>query len=53
MVVDVDAAHGIDYGVSVGGAEPWPGAEGAKTIDVQYDIDNARFMKLFVERVRK
>ena len=53
MVVDVDATHGINYGVSVGGAEPWPGAEGAKTMDVQYDIDNARFMKLFVERLRK
>ena len=53
MVVDVDITHGINYGVSVGGAEPWPGAEGARTIDVQYDIDNARFMKLFVERVGK
>jgi inosine-uridine nucleoside N-ribohydrolase len=53
MVVDVDVTHGINYGVSVGGAEPWPGAENARTIDVQYDIDNARFMKLFVERVRK
>ncbi|MBI3403670.1 MAG: nucleoside hydrolase [Acidobacteria bacterium] len=53
MVVDVDATHGINYGVSVGGAEVWPGAEGARTIDVQYDIDNARFMRLFVERVAK
>jgi inosine-uridine nucleoside N-ribohydrolase len=53
MVVDVDIAHGINYGVSVGGAEPWPGAEGARTIDVQYDIDNARFMRLFVDRVRR
>jgi inosine-uridine nucleoside N-ribohydrolase len=53
MVVDVDVAHGINYGVSVGGAEAWPGAEGARTVDVQYDIDNARFMRLFVERVRK
>jgi inosine-uridine nucleoside N-ribohydrolase len=51
LVVDVDTSPGIDYGVSVGGPEPWPGAEGARTIDVQYDIDNARFMRLFVERV--
>lgn len=51
MVVDVDVTHGINYGVSVGGTEVWPGAEGARTIDVQYDIDNARFMRLFVNRV--
>ncbi len=51
MIVDVDDAHGINYGVSVGGAAPWPGAEGAPRIDVQYDIDNARFMRLFVDRL--
>jgi inosine-uridine nucleoside N-ribohydrolase len=51
LVVDVDDNHGINYGVSVGGTEPWPGAEGARTIDVQYEIDNARFMRLFVDRV--
>ncbi|MBZ5558678.1 MAG: nucleoside hydrolase [Acidobacteriia bacterium] len=53
MIVDVDVTHGIDYGVSVGGAEAWPGAEGARTVDVQYDIDNARFMRLFVDRVKR
>ena len=53
MVVDVDDTHGMNYGVSVGGTDVWPGAEGAPTIDVQYDIDNARFMRLFVERVRR
>jgi inosine-uridine nucleoside N-ribohydrolase len=51
LVVDVDDSHGINYGASVGGTEPWPGAEGARTIEVQYDIDNARFMQLFVDRV--
>jgi len=50
LIVDVDDAPGINYGVSVGGPDPWPGAEGAKTIDVQVDIDNARFMRLFAER---
>ena len=50
LVVDVDDAPGINYGVSVGGTEPWPGAEGAKAIDVQYHIDNARFMRLFTAR---
>jgi len=51
MIVDVDDHHGIDYGASIGADAVWPGAEGAKRIDVQYDIDNARFMKLFVDRV--
>ena len=53
LIVDVDDQHGIDYGASIGGLEPWPGAEGANTIDVQYEIDNARFMRLFVERLAK
>jgi inosine-uridine nucleoside N-ribohydrolase len=53
MIVDVDDHPGVNYGVSVGGKEPWPGAEGAQTIDVQYDIDNAKFMALFVERIAK
>ena len=53
MIVDVDAAPGINYGVSVGGASAWPGSEGASTIDVQYDIDNARFMRLFVDRLSR
>ena len=53
MVVDVDDHHGISYGETVGGDDLWPGAEGARRIDVQYDIDNARFMKLFTERISK
>ena len=51
MIVDVDAAPGINYGVSVGSTQTWPGAEGAREMNVQYDIDDARFMRLFVERV--
>ena len=53
MIVDVDDHHGIDYGASIGGIAPWPGADGATAIDVQYDIDNARFMRLFVERLSR
>lgn len=53
MIVDVDDRHGVDYGTSIGGNEPWPGAEGARRIDVQYDIDNARFMTLFAERLAR
>ena len=51
MIVDVDDHPGIDYGASIGGDEPWPGAEGAARMDVQYDIDATRFMKLFAERL--
>lgn len=53
MIVDVDIAHGINYGVSVGGKKPWPGAQGAKTVAVQYDIDWDRFITMFVDRVSK
>jgi inosine-uridine nucleoside N-ribohydrolase len=53
LIVDVDTAAGIDYGASIGGAEPWPGAEGAATIDVQYDVDFPRFIRLFVDRVSR
>jgi purine nucleosidase len=53
MIVDVDDRRGINYGVSVGGAEPWPGTEGIQPIDVQYDIDASRFMRLFADRVSR
>jgi inosine-uridine nucleoside N-ribohydrolase len=53
MVVDVDIAHGINYGVSVGGTSPWPGAEGARTVAVQHDLDWDRFITMFIERVAR
>lgn len=53
LYVDVDINHDIDYGVSVGGEESWPGAEGARKISVQYDLDWTRFITMFVERVTK
>jgi inosine-uridine nucleoside N-ribohydrolase len=53
MVVDVDIDHGINYGVSVGGTSPWPGAEGAKTVAVQHDLDWNRFITMFIDRVGK
>jgi hypothetical protein len=46
--VDVDAHPGINYGVSVGGEQLWPGAEGASKMAVQYDLDWERFAALFV-----
>jgi inosine-uridine nucleoside N-ribohydrolase len=51
MYVDVDIHPGINYGVSVGGDEVWPGAEGARRMSVQYDLDWERFAKLFVARL--
>ena len=52
LFVDVDVSHGINYGVSVGGTELWPGAEGARRMKVQYDLDWPRFIQMFVSRVR-
>ena len=51
MIVDVDINQDVNYGVSVGGRRPWPGAEGARTMAVQYDIDWNRFITMFVDRV--
>lgn len=53
LYVDVDTNRGIDYGVSVGGREIWPGAEGARKMAVQHDLDWERFITLFVERVSR
>ena len=53
LFVEVDIHDGINYGVSVGGATPWPGAEGAQQVQVQYDLDWDRFIRLFVERVTR
>ena len=53
MFVDVNDNDGISYGVSIGGFKKWPGAEEAQLIDVQYDLDWPRFMKIYVERIRQ
>lgn len=53
LYVDVDATPGLNYGVSVGGPRLWPGAEGAREMIVQYDLDWERFIKLYVERLTK
>jgi inosine-uridine nucleoside N-ribohydrolase len=51
--VDVDANPGPNYGVSVGAPQPWPGAEGARKMLVQTDLDWDRFIRLYVERVTR
>ena len=53
LYVDVDIHPGLNYGVSVGGPEPWPGAEGARQMAVQHDLDWERFIRLFVDRVTR
>jgi inosine-uridine nucleoside N-ribohydrolase len=52
LYVDVDINHGINYGVSVGGPEPWPGAEDAVKMNVQYDLDWPRFIQMFIDRIQ-
>tara|TARA_B100000686_G_scaffold349830_2_gene444158 strand:+ start:2652 stop:3662 length:1011 start_codon:yes stop_codon:yes gene_type:complete len=53
LYVDVNIDHGISYGVSVGGRNIWPGAEGAVQMNVQYDLDWVRFIEMFIERVQR
>jgi len=53
LYVDVDIDHGINYGVSVGGRETWPGAEDALPMNVQYDLDWPRFIEMFTERLQR
>ncbi len=49
--VDVDVNPGLNYGVSVGAAQIWPGGEGARKMQVQTDLDWDKFIRLYVERV--
>jgi inosine-uridine nucleoside N-ribohydrolase len=51
LFVDVDINPDANYGVSVGGPQPWPGGEGARKMQVQTDLDWDRFIRLYVERV--
>lgn len=53
LYVDVNIDHGISYGVSVGGPELWPGAEGARQMNVQHDLDWPRFIEMFIDRIQR
>jgi inosine-uridine nucleoside N-ribohydrolase len=53
LFVDVDDHPGPSYGVTVGGPKIWEGAEGAKQMSVQYDVDFDRFIRLFVDRLTR
>lgn len=53
LYVDVDIRDGPGYGTSIGGPEPWEGAEGVRVVQVQYDIDWERFIRMYIERTTK
>jgi len=53
LYVDVDTNRGDNYGVSVGGEQIWPGAEGAQKMQVEYDVDAERFNEIYVERMTR
>ena len=53
LYVDVDINHSVSYGTSVGGRKPWPYAEAAQAMNVQYDLDWPRFIEMFIERVQR
>jgi inosine-uridine nucleoside N-ribohydrolase len=53
LFVDVDDHPGPNYGVTVGGQKIWEGAEGAKQVSVQYEVDFDRFIRLFVDRITR
>jgi len=53
LYVDVNIDHGISYGVSVGGRDIWPGAVGARQMNVQYDLDWPKFIEMFVARIQR
>lgn len=51
--VDVNIDHDISYGVSVGGREIRPGAEGAQQVNVRYDLHWPGFIEMLVERIQR
>jgi inosine-uridine nucleoside N-ribohydrolase len=53
LYVDVNIDHNISYGVSVGGREIWPGAEGSQPMEVQFDLDWPRFIEMFSQRLQR
>ena len=53
LYVDVVITHGPDYGTTVGAAKQWEGGEQSVKVSWQYDVDNDRFIKMFVDRVKQ
>lgn len=53
LYVAVETSPGPACGTTVGGEKPWEGAEDAKQVTVQYDVDFDRFIRMFVERITR
>lgn len=53
MYVDVETTPGPAYGLSFERTSPWAGADEARPVQVQYDLDWDRFIDLFMERMQK
>lgn len=53
LYVEIDIDHGPDYGTTLGGKRPWEGGEQAVPVSIQYDVDDARFIRMFVDRVKR
>ena len=53
LYVDVVITHGPDYGTTVGAAKQWEGGEQSVKVSWQYDVDNERFIQMFVNRVKQ
>ncbi len=53
VYLDVITTHGPDYGTTVGGTRIWEGGETSVKVPIQVDVDNDRFLKMFIARVTK
>lgn len=53
VYMDVIITHGPDYGTTVGAAKQWEGGEQSVKVPIQVDVDNDRFIKMFIDRVKQ
>jgi inosine-uridine nucleoside N-ribohydrolase len=53
LFVDVIINHGPDYGTTVGAPKQWEGGEQSVKVTFQYDVDNDRFIRMFIDRVKQ
>jgi inosine-uridine nucleoside N-ribohydrolase len=53
LYVDVIITHGPDYGTTVGAAKQWEGGEESVKTTIQCDVDFDRFIKMYIDRVKK
>jgi inosine-uridine nucleoside N-ribohydrolase len=53
VYMDVDITHGPDYGTTIGALKQWEGGEQTVKVAVQVDVDNDRFIKMFIDRIKQ